>query len=105
MKDFQCNLDFLFIVQQSADKISMMTMPPDPKTVKKKALLLIKARQDIDEEDEAAGNFFPTGIEKEVIFMEITGKLLGNLYAACSVSLTLLCQVWTKFKFMSFQSG
>lgn len=29
---------------------------------------------------------FPTGIEKEVIFMEITGKLLLNLYASCHVS-------------------
>ena len=65
----------------------MLTMScgaPDPKTVKRKALLLIKARKETDDDD--AADFFPTGIENEVIFMEITGKLLHNLYSTCQVS-------------------
>ena len=86
MKDFQAGLDFLFITQTSADMLSMATMPPDPKLVKKKALLLIKARQETDEDEQEVGNFFPTGIEKEVVFMEITGKILTNLYSSCHVS-------------------
>jgi dynein heavy chain len=82
MRDFEAGLDFLWITQASADRMTMAAGPPDPKTIKRKALLCIKARQEVDELGED-GEFFPTGIEKEVIFMEITGKLLSNLYASC----------------------
>ena len=85
MRDFEAGLDFLWITQASADRMTMAAGPPDPKTIKRKALLCIKARQEVDELGED-GQFFPNGIEKEVIFMEITGKLLSNLYASCQVS-------------------
>ena len=84
MKDFEAGLDFLFITQTSSEMMTMASMPPDPATIKRKALLVIKARQESDDYEE--GVFFPTGIEKEVIFMEITGKLLSNLYSSCQVS-------------------
>ena len=51
MKDFETGSEFLFITMSSADMITMATMPPDPKTIKRKALLLIKARQEVSEED------------------------------------------------------
>ena len=84
MRDFETGLEFLFISQASSDMINMLTAPPDPKTVKRKALLCIKARQELDEED--PDNLFPTGIENEVVFMEVTGKTLGMLYSSCQVS-------------------
>ena len=44
MQDFRAGSDFLFIVQTGSDNITMTSAPPDPKSIKKKALLLIKAR-------------------------------------------------------------
>lgn len=91
MKDFEASLEFLWITPASTEMITMSSMPPDPKTIKRKALLCIKARQELEELGED-GEFFPTGIEKEVIFMEITGKLLTNLYSSCQVSqFELIC--------------
>ena len=89
MKDFETGLEFLFITMASSDMVTMASMPPDPRMVKRKALLVIKARQESDLDDEDVGNFFPTGIENEVVFMEITGKTLGNLYSSCQVSAPL----------------
>lgn len=50
----------------------------------KKRLLVIKARSaqgDPEEGEELVA--FPTGIENEVIFMELTNKTLANLYSTC----------------------
>lgn len=67
--------------------ITMTAETPAPSMIKRKALLAIKARVDSDaNEEDAVGEFFPTGIENEVVFMEITGKTLGNLYSSCQVS-------------------
>lgn len=85
MKDFEASLDFLFITKVSTEMMTFSSMPPDPVTIKQKALLCIKARREHDDDD-GDGDFFPTGIENEVIFQEITGKLLSNLYASCQVS-------------------
>jgi len=81
IRDFSTTLDFIFISQLSGESVSFATMPPDPKTIKRKALLCLKARQEIEDID--PDNLFPTGIENEVVFMEITGKLLKNLYDQC----------------------
>ena len=91
MKDFEAGSDFLFISQKSADMVTMSSYPPDPKTIKRKALLLIKARSEVEadgggDEDEEASEAFPTGIHNEVVFMEVTGKILSNLYSSCQVS-------------------
>ena len=77
---------------KSADMVTMSSYPPDPKTIKRKALLMIKARTEVDadvnpdDEDEGASEAFPTGIHNEVVFMEVTGKILSNLYSSCQVS-------------------
>ena len=94
MKDFEMTAPFLFIQQTSAELMSISSGPPDPKTIKRKALLLIKAR--VEPEDFEGGEMFPTGIEKEVVFMEITGKILTNLYASCHVS-AILIPIFQKF--------
>ena len=78
--------EFLFVTMASADMITFATAPPDPKNIKRKALLVIKARQEENDDDVDGTNMFPTGIENEVVFMEITGKTLQNLYASCKVS-------------------
>ena len=88
MTDFELGSDFLYISSGGADSLTMLSMAPDPKSIKKKSLLVIKARQEsdaVDEEDAVNANF-PTGIANEVVFMEITGKMLQNLYGTCSVS-------------------
>ncbi len=51
---------------------------------KKKYILALKARQELDEID--PDNLFPTGIENEVVFLEITNKTLSMLYSQCQVS-------------------
>lgn len=84
MQDFRAGSEFLFVMQMSSESITMSASPPDPAKVKKKALLLVKARQESDE-DPDPNNFFPSGIENEIIFMELTGKTLSNLYASCQV--------------------
>ena len=66
--------------------ISLATSPPDAKNFKKKALLVIKARKEQNEDEFDPNDPFPTGIENEVVFMEITSKILGNLYSSCQVS-------------------
>jgi len=85
IKDFQTGSDFLLIVQTSADMITFSASAPDPKMLKKKALLAMKAREENDD-DYGDNGFFPTGIENEVVFQEITGKCLSNLHAQCQVS-------------------
>jgi hypothetical protein len=50
IKDFEMGHEFLFITMASADMITFATAPPDPKNIKRKALLLIKARQEEDDD-------------------------------------------------------
>jgi len=83
VKDFEVGLDFLFITATGSDMISLATAPPDPKNIKKKALLVIKARKELGEDEIDPADPFPTGIENEVVFMEITSKILANLYTSC----------------------
>ena len=55
---------------------------PAPHQIKApKAIIIVKAR----EEDSDQGGF-PTGIDKEVVFMEINKPILENLYNICQVS-------------------
>ncbi len=51
---------------------------------KKKYILALKAREEPEEID--PDNFFPTGIENEIVFIEITNKTLSMLYSQCQVS-------------------
>lgn len=65
--------------------ITLSASAPDPKNLKKKALLVMKAREELND-DYGENGFFPSGIENEVVFQEITGKCLSNLHAQCQVS-------------------
>lgn len=65
--------------------ITFSASAPDPKNLKKKALLVMKAREELND-DYGENGFFPSGIENEVVFQEITGKCLSNLHAQCQVS-------------------
>jgi len=49
--------------------------------IKKKSLLIIKTVQNTGKE-----GGFPTGIDKEIVFMEINRPILDNLYNTCTVS-------------------
>jgi hypothetical protein len=57
--------------------ITLSVDPPPQDKIKKKALLVIKARPETKE----AG--FPTGIHNEVVFMEMTRPILENLFNTC----------------------
>jgi len=60
--------------------------PPVQANIKRKCLLVIKARPDTKE----AG--FPTGIANEIVFMEFNRPILENLYHTCNdVFLPVLC--------------
>lgn len=68
MRDFQAGGEFLFIVQTGADTLTLNVSPPDPKNIKRKALLALKARQEMEDFDPETSGHFPTGIENEVVF-------------------------------------
>jgi hypothetical protein len=71
--------------------------PPAQAAIKKKALIVIKARPDTKDTG------FPSGIANEVVFMEMTRPILDNLYNVCSVSQIflhlILCQA--RFKLLA----
>jgi hypothetical protein len=76
----------LFVNKVSAESIQLLQAPPAPSSLKTKGLLLIKARNELTDDDIVNEVKFPTGIENEVIFMEINRPVLENLYASCQVS-------------------
>ena len=58
---------------------------PSPQQIKApKAIIIVKAREENIVIEQ--GDPFPTGIEKEVVFMEINKPILENLYNTCQVS-------------------
>ncbi len=57
--------------------------PPAQAVIKKKALIVIKARPETKDPG------FPGGIANEVVFMEMTRPILDNLYNVCSVSFNI----------------
>jgi len=67
---------FLF-ANPVGDNIKFLLDPPAPVDIKRKALLIIKARPETKESG------FPNGIEKEVVFMELNRPILENLYNTC----------------------
>ena len=78
IKDFFGRMDFLFVMKESGEKCSFHTQMPKPKDIKgNKAIIIVKAREE-QETDEPG---FPTGIDKEVVFMELAKPVLDNLYS------------------------
>ncbi len=78
--DFQGRAQFLFVNPSGGEGLSFSVEPPKQDAIKRKALIVIKARAETKE----AG--FPSGIQNEVVFMEINRPILDNLYNICYVS-------------------
>jgi hypothetical protein len=78
--DFIGRAQFLFVNPTSAEGISFTQEAPKQEAIKRKALIIIKARAETKEPG------FPGGIQKEVVFMEINRPVLENLYNTCFVS-------------------
>jgi hypothetical protein len=65
-----------------SEGLQFLLEPPLSANIKKKSLLIIKTCQ-----NKEPG--FPTGIDKEIVFMEINRPILENLYNTCTVSSNL----------------
>ena len=56
---------------------------PAPSEIKgTKAIIIVKAREENDSDEGG----FPTGIDKEIVFMELNKPVLENLYNISQVS-------------------
>ena len=56
---------------------------PGPKEIGvNKGLIVVKAREESDSDEGG----FPTGVEREIVFMELTKNVLENLFSVSSVS-------------------
>ena len=78
VKDFSARSDFLFVMKESAEKASFHVAMPKPKEIKgNKGVIIVKAREEQDSDEGG----FPTGIDKEGVFMEIAKPVLDNLYS------------------------
>ena len=76
MMDFEGPANFLFCYSSSPDSVSFSTAMPEPKSIKKKAIVVIKARETTDEPGFNC-------IADEIIFMELNRPVLDNLYLLC----------------------
>jgi dynein heavy chain len=72
---------FLFIMQTGSDSLSVSNTPPLPSAIKKKSLIVVKAREELADPEESGD--FPTGIANEIVFMEINRPIMENLYLSC----------------------
>lgn len=79
ISDFEGRANFLFVQQPTGEMLNFTVEPPAQSAIKKKALLVIKARPETKEPG------FPNGIANEVVFMELTKPILENLYNTCQV--------------------
>lgn len=69
-------------MQPSGESLNFSIEPPALANIKKKFLLVIKARPETKEPG------FPTGIANEVVFMEMNKPILESLHNTCQVSKT-----------------
>jgi hypothetical protein len=77
LSDFNGRANFLFVNQTGGEMLQFTVEPPAQALIKRKALLVIKARPETKEP------LFPTGIANEVVFMEMTKPILENLFNTC----------------------
>jgi len=80
------------VLNPSGENLSLSIEPPALANIKKKFLLVIKARPETKE----AG--FPSGIEKEVVFMEMNKPILENLHNTCQVSYSQFSSNFVKLR-------
>jgi dynein heavy chain len=69
---------FLFCMN-TGDIVKFVSEPPAPESIKKKSLLILKVRTGGDVPEIDAQN-----VDSEVIIMEISRKILENLYLICN---------------------
>ena len=67
-------------MQPSGESLNFSIEPPALANIKKKFLLVMKARPETKEPG------FPTGIANEVVFMEMNKPILESLHNTCQVS-------------------
>lgn len=70
---------FLFAIPTGGESLQFQSEPPAPDKIKKKVLLILRARS-----KKEAGEITADNIDKEVIFMEINRQILENLYLVCN---------------------
>jgi len=70
---------FLFAIPDGTDKLSFYTEPPTLDKIKRKVLLILRARSKAE-----AGAVTMENIDREVVFMEINRQILENLYLVCN---------------------
>lgn len=68
---------FMFALWQSSDSVTFQTEVPTADKLKRKVILIVKARQDKNVEITDAN------ISREVMMMEINRSILENLYLIC----------------------
>lgn len=73
---------FLFAVPTGTTGIQFMTEAPSPDKIKKKAVLIVRARS--KKEVQGGGELDSTNMAQETIFMEINKSVLENLFGICS---------------------
>jgi dynein heavy chain len=73
---------FLFAIQTGAEAVLFQTEPPTADRIKKKVLLVLRARPPPKGGDPLTID--ETNVDKEVIFMEINKQILENLYLVCN---------------------
>jgi hypothetical protein len=83
-------------MQPSGESLSFSIEPPALANIKKKFLLVIKARPETKEPG------FPTGIANEVVFMEMNKPILESLHNTCQVSETP-CVIYRTRSLFEFQ--
>jgi hypothetical protein len=77
MMDFEGPASFLFVNPTGADSLSFATSMPAPSSIKRKCIVVVKARDSTDEPGFSC-------IANEVIFMELNRPILDNLYQLCN---------------------
>jgi hypothetical protein len=99
LSDFSGRANYLFVMQPSGESLNFSIEPPALANIKKKFLLVIKARPETKEPG------FPTGIANEVVFMEMNKPILESLHNTCQVSYSLsairMTRSFTNFKFLN----
>lgn len=72
---------FLFAIPVSSNNVSFVSEAPSPDKIKKKCVLIIRARSKSELEEP---KLTKENMADEVIFMEINQDVLANLHGICS---------------------
>jgi dynein heavy chain len=70
---------FIFAVPTGSEAVSFLSEPPSLDKLRKKSMLILRARSKAD-----CGPLTAENIEREVIFMEVDKRILDGLHAVCN---------------------